>query len=221
MRGKIILLSLIFFIVGTSCTEMSESEISFSQTEEIVTTETSISTSASIIQTTESIETTAIGIQTTKAIETTAIEIHTTESDESAERQLLRDICFNELHDSFEDTVDYMISKAEMLSDRVLGKITSEEDAIEKARAVLIELGMSDWIERTESEFVEIGGEKVKYQRRGKPYSVEFYDEYDVYYVVPNPPSGITEDGRGVDTPAMPPYVIMRKSDGKVLGVFA
>ncbi|MDE6787923.1 MAG: hypothetical protein K2J47_01200 [Ruminococcus sp.] len=194
MKGKIILLSLVFFIMGTSCAETSESEISFSQTEEIVITETSISTSTTCIP--------------------------SAESDESAERQLLRDIEFNELHSSFEDTIDIMISKAEMLSERVLGEITSEEDAIEKARAVLIELGVSDWIERTESEFVEIDGEKVKYQRTGEPYSVAFFDKYDACWVMPNPPSGITEDGRGVDTPAMSPYVIMRVSDGKVLGAF-
>ncbi len=180
--------------MGTSCAETSESEISFSQTEEIVITETSISTSTTCIP--------------------------SAESDESAERQLLRDIEFNELHSSFEDTIDIMISKAEMLSERVLGEITSEEDAIEKARAVLIELGVSDWIERTESEFVEIDGEKVKYQRTGEPYSVAFFDKYDACWVMPNPPSGITEDGRGVDTPAMSPYVIMRVSDGKVLGAF-
>lgn len=207
MKGKFILLSLVFFIIGTSCAETSESEISFSQTEEIVTTETSISTSTS-------------GIQTTESIETSTTCIPSAESDESAERQLLRDIEFNELHGSFEDTIDIMISKAEMLSERVLGEITSEEDAIEKARAVLIELGVSDWIERTESEFVEIDGEKVKYQRTNEPYSVAFYDKYDACWVMPNPPSGITEDGRGVDTPAMPPYVIMRVSDGKVLGAF-
>ncbi len=114
-----------------------------------------------------------------------------------------------------------MTDRAEELSERVLGEIISEEDAVEKARSVLIELGLSDWIERTESEFVEIDGEKVRYQRRNEPYSVTFYDEYDACCVVPNAPSGITEDSRGVDTPAMPPYVIMRKSDGKVLGVFA
>lgn len=202
MKTKFILLSLIFFLMGTGCSETSESEISVSQAEEIVTTETSVSTS---------------NIQTT---EITATSTTCVVSDELAEKQLLRDIYFNKLNGSFEDTIDYMISKAEMLSERVLGEITSEEDAIEKARAVLIELGASDWIERTESEFVEIDGEKVRYQRRNKQYSVEFYDEYDACWVMPNPPSGITEDGRGVDTPAMPPYVIMRKSDGKVLGIF-
>ena len=207
MKGKIILLSLVFFIMGTSCTEKSESEISFSQTEEIVKTEASISTSESDIQTTE-------------LIEASTTSIPSVEPDELAERQLLRDIEFNELHGSFEDTIDIMISKAEMLSERVLGEITSEEDAIEKAREVLIELGALDWIERAESEFVEIDGEEVKYQRANEPYSVAFYDKYDACRVMPNPPLGITEDGRGVDTPAMPPYVIMRVSDGKVLGAF-
>lgn len=190
----------------TGCAETSESEVSVSQTEKTVTTE--ILTSTSSIKTTE-----------TAVASTTCIQ--STESDESADEiQLLRDIYFNELNGSFEDTVDIMISKAEMLSERVLGEITSEEDAVEKARAVLTELGLSDVIERTESEFVEIDGEKVRYQRNNEPYSVEFFDEYDAYWVKPNSPSGITEDGRKIASPSMMPYVIMRKSDGKVLGAF-
>lgn len=212
MKGKIILLSLVFFIMGTSCAETSESEISFSQTEEVITTSTSILTSTSSIRTTESIK-------------TTTIEIQTTESAELIERQIVEDVC-NAIYGNYyeksviDDTIMHLTDSAEKLSERVMGEITSEEDAIEKARAVLIELGVSDWIERTESEFIEIDGEKVKYQRSNEPYSVAFYDEYDACRVVPNPPAGITEDGRGIDTPALPPYVIMRISDGKVLGVF-
>lgn len=196
--------------MGTSCAETSESEISFGQTEEIVTTETSTSTS---------------GIQTTESSETTTIEIQTTESAELIERQIVEDVC-NTIYDNYyeksviDDTIMHLTDSAEKLSERVMGEITSEEDAIEKARAVLIELGVSGWIERTESEFIEIDGEKVKYQRTSEPYSVTFYDEYNACWVMPNPPCGITEDGRGIDTPALPPYVIMRISDGKVLGVF-
>ncbi len=190
----------------TGCAENSQSEISVSQAEEVTTTEISTST----------------GIQTTAPATTSTTSVP---SPEQAERQLVADVC-NAIYGGYyeqsvvDNTVEYITDMAEELSERVLGEITSEEDAIEKARAVLIELGMSDWIERAESEFVEIDGEKVKYQRRNKPYSVRFFDEYDACWVMPNPPSGITEDGRGVDTPAMPPYVIMRKSDGKVLGIF-
>lgn len=210
MKSKIILLSLALLMM-TGCAENSQSEISTSQAEETVTTE---------------ISTSAISIQTTETATTSTTCIQSTESDKLAERKIVEDVekaMYGGYYEQFlvDNTVEYMMDMAEKLSERVLGEITSEEDAIEKAKAVLIELGMSDWIERTESEFVEIDGEKVKYQRRNKSYSVEFFDEYDACQVVPNPPSGITEDGRDIDTPAMPPYVIMRKSDGKVLGVFA
>ncbi len=210
MKRKIVLLSLAM-LMTTGCAETSESEISVSHTEKNITTETS--TSASSIQTPE-----------TATTSTTVIK--PTETDIQAERKIVEDvekaIYGGHYEQSLVDnTVDYMTDRAEKLSERVLGEIISEEDAVEKASSVLIKLGLSDWIERTESEFVEIDGEKVRYQRRNEPYSVTFYDEYDACRVVPNAPSEITEDGRGVDTPAMPPYVIMRKSDGKVLGVFA
>lgn len=198
MKDKLILLLLVLSMM-TGCAEISESEAIVSSTEEIVTTESIETSETSIIS-----------------------NIQTTELSEMNERQLLIEIYCNELHGSSEDTntIDYMISRADKLSERVLGEITSEEDAVEKAKTVFIELGLSDWIERAESEFVEIDGEKIKYQRRNKPYSVKFYDEYDACWVMPNPPAGVTEDGKEIDTPAMPPYVIIRKSDGKILGAF-
>ncbi|MDE6775211.1 MAG: hypothetical protein K2J37_02760 [Ruminococcus sp.] len=204
MKGKIILLLFVFLITGTSCAEMTGSEISSGQT--IVKTETSAGT-----------------VMTTESIKTTAIK--TTESAELTERQIVEKVC-NAIYGDYcdksliDDTIKHLTDNVERLSEKVSGEITSGEDAIEKARAVLIELGLSDWIERTESEFVTINGEKVKYQRKNEPYSVNFYDEYDACYIVPNPPSGVTDNGRNIASPAMPPYVILRKSDGKVLGVF-
>lgn len=46
-----------------------------------------------------------------------------------------------------------------------------------------------------------------------------FYDEYDVWLINPNSPSGIREDGVVFATPSMPPYVILRGADGKILAV--
>lgn len=209
MKSKIVLLSLMLLML-TGCAENSQSEISVSQVEETVTTETS--TSASSIQTTETATTSTTCIQST-------------ESDKLAERKIVEDVekaMYGGYYEQslVDDTVEYMTDRAEELSERVLGEIISEEDAVEKARSVLIEMGESDLIERTESEFVEIDGQKVKYQRSNKPYSVEFFDEYDACWVKPNSPSGVTEDGKGIDSPSMMPYVIMRKSDGKVLGIF-
>lgn len=191
----------------TGCAENSQSEVSVSQAEEVTTTEISTST----------------GAQTTAPASTTSIK--TTEADVQAERQILEDVekaMYGGYYTQFlvDDTVEYMADRAEELSERVLGEIISEEDAIAKARAVLIEIGDLPVIERAEADFVEIDGEKVKYQRLNEPYSVRFFDEYDACWVQLNMPSGITEDGKGIDYPSMMPYVVMRKSDGKVLGIF-
>ncbi|MCM1229520.1 MAG: hypothetical protein NC489_05270 [Ruminococcus flavefaciens] len=203
MKYRFILLSLALIML-TGCAENPQSEIPVSPAEKITTAETSTSTGT---------HTTAPATASTTSVP----------SPEMVERQILEDV-EKALHGGsqslIDNTVEYMTGRVEELSERVLGEITSEEDAVEKARAVLIEIGDSAVIERAEADFVEIDGEKVKYQRRNKPYSVQFFDEYDACWVMPNPPAGITEDGRGVDTPAMPPYVIMRRSDGKVLGIF-
>ena len=62
-------------------------------------------------------------------------------------------------------------------------------------------------------------GEKIKYQRTFPPYTVVFYEEYDIWLVNPNPPAGIRKDGVRFATPAMPPYIMIRGKDGKILAV--
>ncbi len=118
------------------------------------------------------------------------------------------------------DTASYMREKAQELSGTLFGEITSEEDAIAKGRDVLLLIGAGDSVERAESEYVEIDGTLVKYQRDGEPWHVEHFPEYDAWRVTPALPSGVTEDGRFVAAPGQPPYVILRGADGAVLGVF-
>ncbi len=149
----------------------------------------------------------------------------TSQTSEYTEKQIVDAVCIDingyvPDFDGNSDESEYMISKAEELSERVLGEIVSEKDAEQKARAVLIDIGMRDLIERIESDFVEVNGEKMKYQRDKPPYSVTFYEDYDAWLVMPNLLSGIREDGVSFATPGMPPYVIIRGSDGKVLGLF-
>ncbi len=118
------------------------------------------------------------------------------------------------------DTASYLREKAQELSGTLFGEITSEEDAIAKGRDVLMLIGAGDSVERAESEYVEIDGEPVKYERDGEPWHVEHFPEHDAWRVTPSLPSGVTEDGRYVAAPGQPPYVILRGTDGAVLGVF-
>ncbi len=115
---------------------------------------------------------------------------------------------------------DYMIMKAEQLTKRNLGEITSEEDAIAKAKTVLTEIGAANAIDMAESEYVELDGELVKYERNGPSYHVTYIEAADVWRVAPALPSGTTEDGRKIGAPGMPPYVMIRGTDGYVLGIF-
>lgn len=115
---------------------------------------------------------------------------------------------------------DYMVTKAEQLTQRLLGGITSEEDAIAKAKAILTEIGAENAIDMAESEYVELDGELVKYERNGPCYYVTYIEAADAWRVTPALPSGTTEDGRKVGAPGMPPYVMVRGTDGYVLGIF-
>lgn len=118
------------------------------------------------------------------------------------------------------DTAAYMREKAQELSGTTFGEITSEADAIAKGRDVLLLIGAGDSVERAESDYVEIDGELVKYERDGDPWYVEHFPEYDAWRVTPALPCGVTEDGRKIGAPGLPPYVILRGADGAVMGVF-
>lgn len=123
---------------------------------------------------------------------------------------------WNEIHgtDSVWDGegIDYIgedMKLAEALSGKLFGSITSEENAKEKGRAAIIELSGS-----SESE-------NEMYKR---PFEAKFYDKYDVWMVNGTLPSGgVDSESRACPpVPCSVPYVIMRKSDGKVLafGIF-
>lgn len=121
-------------------------------------------------------------------------------------------------HITYKNHAYYLMHNAEPYSDSLYGQITCEEDVIKIAREIFaIECG-DEFVELIESEYIEMDGELVKYERNVPPYTVEYYDEYDVWYINPNAPSGVTEDGIKFGTPSMPPYLLIRGEDGKILG---
>lgn len=197
--SKIITFSIIFSIIGTACGRLDEKGVSTKSVDDSLTSESG------------------------KLSENSTSDNSTLESTMYTERQIVEAICielygFNE-KDGF-NHADYMMNKAEILSERFLGNVISKEDAIAKTRSVLIEIVGAEFIESIESDFVELNGENIKYQRNNSPYNTTFYEEYDTWLIQPTLPSGTTKDGRPIMTPGMPPYVIMRESDGKVLAVF-
>lgn len=121
-------------------------------------------------------------------------------------------------HITYKNEADYLMHNAEPYSDSPYGQVTCEEDVIKIAREIFTEERGESFVELIESEYIEMDGELVKYERNVPPYTVEYYDEYDVWYINPNAPSGVTEDGIKFGTPSMPPYLIIRGEDGKILG---
>ena len=121
-------------------------------------------------------------------------------------------------HITYKNHAYYLMHNAEPYSDSLYGQITCEEDVIKIAREIFaIECG-NEFVELIESEYIEIDGELVRYERDVPPYTVEYYDAYDVWYINPNAPSGVTENGIKFGTPSMPPYLLIRGEDGKILG---
>lgn len=161
-----------------------------------------------------------------------ATENNCTENSDSSEpivytkQEIVQHICQNVYQYSkldaknIEDLAEYMTENAEKLSKRTYGKIVSEDDATKKAKEVLIETEGAEYIERIESEYIELDGEYVKYNRDTPYYAVKYYDKYDVWMINPNLASGTTKDGKRIGATGMTPYVIMKGSDGEVLALF-
>lgn len=172
------------------------------------------------------IETTTIQSAETKITQPTTTETTaelTQENYEHNQRQILEAICIDMYgtvppFSEDDDHVDYLMNTAKYISEEPLGSIADNEDAIEKARAVWIEYLGSDYIENIESDYIEVNGEPMHYERENPPYKVNYYDEYDVWFVKPIYPSGIREDGVCFVSPGTDPYLIIRGSDGKILG---
>ena len=206
-----------------SATEPSRTESASARTETIEETDISTNTNTVSDLPAESVTTESAQTEMITETDVTGETIDLKSPPEAmTEMDALAAICMAEgwTEELALDTASYMREKARELSGTLFGEITSEEDAIAKGRDVLMLIGAGDSVERAESEYVEIGGELVKYERDGEPWHVEHFPEYDAWRVTPALPSGVTEDGRFVAAPGQPPYVIMRGADGAVLGVF-
>ena len=179
--------------------------------------------------------------ETTEVPETESETTPETESEtqDSAEyeeeRKLMEDFC-TEFHGAlispypvliaentlynFENEAVWFLYEAEKFPERILGTITSEEDLITKVRPLFIEKEGEDYINCIESDYVDVDGVKMKYERMYPPYGTEYYEKFDIWYIQTNAPMGTREDGVMFATPAQPPYFLIRGSDGKSMGYF-
>ena len=119
-----------------------------------------------------------------------------------------------------QEDIDHLIDSTDLLSEKVLGKITSEEDALKKGKDVLIEIKGQEYIDEHESDYFLQNGENVKFIRDNPPFIAKYYDEYDIWQVIAVLRTGKTEDGNTVVTTGTSPYVLIRGSDGKVVGIY-
>ncbi|MBE6876963.1 MAG: hypothetical protein E7496_09665 [Ruminococcus sp.] len=199
-------------------------------------TEAPATESETIPETTEVPETESETIPETTEIPETETESETQDSAEyEEERKLMEDFC-TEFHGAlispypvliaentlynFENEAVWFLYEAEKFPERILGTITSEEDLITKVRPLFIEKEGEDYINRIESDYVDVDGVKMKYERMYPPYGTEYYEKFDIWYIQTNAPMGTREDGVMFATPAQPPYFLIRGSDGKIMGYF-
>ena len=221
----------------TTATETTASQTKPTEnttTQQITTTLTTSTITVTLQPTTVAIPVTANAIiQPTTVDVTVTTNAATTETaTEDTEIEILESVCMEMYGDLMEDYIIfdgtqhityknqayYLMHNAEPYSDSPYGQITCEEDVIKIAREILTEERGESFVEHIESEYIEIQGELVKYERDVPPYTVEYYDAYDVWYINPNAPSGVTENGIKFATPSMPPYLLIRGEDGKILG---
>jgi hypothetical protein len=126
----------------------------------------------------------------------------TTEEDESAELKIVEELYSHVWAHSGVAVYDNSMNDVDKLSDKYLGAITSEEDAVEKGQAALIEL-----YGRKESDY---------------EYVAEYKEEYGVWVVKSVfPPPYVDEDGKNHGYVGTKPYIVIRESDGKALGTFS
>ncbi|MDE5884219.1 MAG: hypothetical protein K2H29_03960 [Oscillospiraceae bacterium] len=239
-----ILLVVVFCFLATACKKSNETEIIDTATTETTaiisptattsitetTTITSTSTATtSTTETTTTIHTTIATTATTSTTTTTTTAITdniTTETTENAEKiadkQLVKAILMEyheyDTEERAEEKADYMVDNAEPYSPA--GSIYSEEDAIEKARAILIEYSGQDYIDSIEADFTIYEGQEIKVERNHPPYTVTYYEEYDAWLIFTHPLSGKLVDTSVIlATPGTFPDVLLRANDGKVLGI--
>ena len=234
----IILFILTFCMIATACGEKSQesSSVMLSDEKSIEVTTLSVATtmvsstttvttvtteSITSMVTTMAVATTATSRTTTVTTESTTSMVTTINEEELAEKQLVKEIYMirypYDTEEKAEEHADYMIQRAEPFSENALGSITSGEDAKEKGRAVFVEWMGQEFVDELESDYVDVDGKHLKLERENPPYSMTYYEEYDVWVVAAILRSGLLEDGRALVHTDGSLYMILRGSDGKVL----
>ncbi|MBR0483322.1 MAG: hypothetical protein IJJ69_00905 [Oscillospiraceae bacterium] len=221
-----------FCLLISGCSESipETAEIPVTESETIPETTVPVTETETIPETTEVPETES---ETTPETESESETQDSAEYEE--ERKLMEDFC-TEFHGAlispypvliaentlynFENEAVWFLYEAEKFPERILGTITSEEDLITKVRPLFIEKQGEDYINRIESDYVDVDGVKMKYERMYPPYGTEYYEKFDIWYIQTNAPMGTREDGVMFATPAQPPYFLIRGSDGKIMGYF-
>lgn len=122
-------------------------------------------------------------------------------------------------HITFENEIDYYVNNVSKIKNDIVGEIVSEQDLISKAREIFIDILGQEYIDCVEADYIVNDGERVAITSRTTPiYRVEYYKEYDVWYINPCMPSGITEDGKEIATiNDSPPFLIICGNDGRII----
>ena len=124
----------------------------------------------------------------------------------------------------FKDEINCLIYRAGMYfpspSDRVLGPIINEEDAIAKGREILLKLQGQEYIDNHDKTYI-IYPNGTKVIRDNPCYLADYNEEYDIWDFRPTLFSGTAEDGSfHVGTPGSVPRFYIRGCDGKILACF-
>ena len=225
--NKLALLSVFLLISLNSCGRIDKATLSKNEASVISSVDTTykpstdVSTTASVLQTqtTEKIPETTTKVTTvTTLLETDKTFEEWTESEMETIKLLYMDVfnCHEEEANSF---IWKMLDASKKYRNNVFGEIVSEEDAKEKGKIVISQMYGEDFIADLESDYVILNGEQIKIERENPPYSVTYYEQYDVWTVIPICKSGKAENGKYIASPNEMSYVAMSASDGKVLAI--
>ena len=122
----------------------------------------------------------------------------------------------------YKDVVSFMFHRADVYfpSDRVLGPIADEEDAIAKGREILLRLNGQEYVDSHDKEYT-VWNDGTKIIRDNPCYIATYNEEYDIWDFRPTLFSGSSEDGKyHTATPGTVPHFYFRGSDGKVLACY-
>ena len=122
----------------------------------------------------------------------------------------------------FKDEINCLIYRADywFKSDRVLGPIADEEDAIAKGRDILLRLNGQEYVDDHEKEYV-VWSNGTKIIRDNPCYLADYNADYDIWDFRPTLFSGSSEDGQyHTATPGSVPHFYIRGCDGKILACF-